>query len=67
MEIKIVNTYLSSMANAFGLKPMEFSAYINSQTNNLSKNYEAFSIRILSGIWFNMPIKVIYWLEMVKL
>ena len=35
------------MANAFGLKPMEFSAYINSQTNNLSKNYEAFSIRIL--------------------
>ena len=37
------------MANAFGLKPMEFSAYINSQTNNLSKNYEAFSIRILSS------------------
>ena len=41
-------TYLS-MANAFGLKPMEFSAYMNSQTRD-SNEWDA---KIQAFSWFS--------------
>ena len=39
--------------------------YYGRNPKNISKKYEAFSSRSIQ-IWFNMSIKVIYWLEMQK-